>query len=247
MKIVKVLLVGMFVLGVCKPAGAMDFDVKNIKYIGSLDMFSVANAADRSERRIKAWKTAGWVSSYKLDTNAALGFRIGALYPIEDVADVGLSWGYVSGPNGELKMTTPDRIEKQDINRRFYRFLAEGRRTFKIDDKFSFLGGAGLGLAYGREEHENTTAGAELRRNDAGALVPTKSDKYFSGLAWELTAGAVYKATDKLNVEAGVKYAGFPSNPADPPTLERGSENFEDGDFPGMNWTTLGFFVGVSF
>jgi len=240
MKIVKVLLVGMFVLGICKPVQA--FDVKSIKPFGSLDMFTAANVDDRAERRMKADKKGACItennpqgepkgiSAYTLKSNAAIGFRVGALYPIEDIADVGLSWGYVSGPNGNLKMTDNDGIWKMDINRRFYRFLAEGRKTFKIDDKFSFLGGAGLGVAYGREEYEDKSVGAGTERTEDGkAFEPTKYDKYFSGLAWELTAGAVYKATDKLNVEAGLKYAGFPSNPADPARTRVGKDEADDG------------------
>jgi len=259
MKIVKVLLVSIFVLGVVNSASALNFELNKVKPFGSLDMFSVANADDRMENGLKAQKKGGCVtysntggatglSAFNTKANAGLGFRVGALYPIEDIGDVGLSWGYVSGPNGKLELTTSNGLQKQDYSRRFYRFLAEGRRTFKYNDKFSFLGGAGLGVAFGKEEYENTTPGAETERTTDGlAFEPTKADKYFSGLAWELTAGVVYKATDKLNVEGGFKLAGFPSCPVDGPTTRPGNEDVDGGEFYGMNWRTLGFFVGVSF
>ncbi len=240
MKLVKVLLVSVFALAICKPAGAMDFDVKNIKGFGSLDMFTVANADDRHENLLKSHKANGNIGSYSLNSDAALGFRVGALYPIEDIADVGLSWGYVSGPNGERKV---DGVKDLEYSRRFYRFLVEGRKDFKYNDKIAFLGGAGLGVAYGRQAITEPRASY----NSNGALTHPVADKYFSGLAWELTAGAVYKATDKMNVEAGLKYAGFPSCPNDPPTLTPGSANYSEGEMTGMNWSTLGFFVGVRF
>jgi opacity protein-like surface antigen len=245
MKTVKAVLVSIFVMGICKPVSAADFSVNRLKYIGSLDLFTVANADDRMDRRLRAYRSVGTISSYELDTNAALGFRIGALYPIEDVADVGLSWGYISGPSGTSMTVDGDdgSIRDYDFNRRFSRLLAEARKEFKHSDKISFLGGVGLGVAFGREEIVNTG----LPDYERGILQPTTSDKYFSGLTWELTAGAVYKATEKLNVEAGLKYAGFPPCPGGPPTRRTGDNEYRDGQFTGMNWSTLGFFAGVSF
>lgn len=245
MKIVKAVLFSIFVMGICRPVSAADFNVTSLKYIGSLDLFSVANSDDRMERRLRAYKSVGAISSYELDTNAALGFRIGALYPIQNVAEVGLSWGYISGPSGTSMTVDGDNgsIRDYDFNRRFSRLLVEARKEFRHSDKISFLGGVGLGVAFGREEIVNTG----LPDYERGILQPTTADKYFSGLAWELTAGAVYKATEKLNVEAGLKYAVFPPSPNNPPTLRTGDNEYRDGQFTGMNWNTLGFFAGVSF
>lgn len=250
MKIMKALLVGMFVLSIANSASAMNFDMKNVKAFGSIDMFSVGTIDDRADDTFKNEKNADatdltnpgersgrngpqW-GSYKLDTDAAYGFRLGALYPIEDMMDLGLSWGYISGPN---TATTFNSVKQGDTNRRFYRFMLEGRKDIKYNDKFSFLGGAGLGWAFGRQEYEVVYAQQSIQN---GVRIPSY-DMYFNGLSWELSAGVNYKATDKLNVNAGVRYAGFPSAPH---TIDHVSGNME---IPGFNYNALGFFVGASF
>jgi opacity protein-like surface antigen len=232
MKIVKVLLVSMFVMGICKPVHA--FDVKSIKYIGSLDLFTVGTADNRYENILKSSKKDGKIGSYSVDSDMAFGYRLGALYPVQDIADVGLSFGYIGGPNGETKV---NGIKNNEFSRRFYRVMAEGRKTFKYNDKFSFLGGAGLGLAYGRQEVRDALASY----NSQGQLVHGSARTYFSGLTWELTAGVAYKATDKLNVEAGLKYTGLPSCDNQNDTVNG------QGEIAGMNYNALGFFAGVSF
>ncbi len=231
MKLVKALLISVFVLGVCRPAGA--FDVKSIKGFASLDLFTAGTADNRMDKVYKGAKAVGDIGSYSLDTGMAVGGRIGALYPIEDVADVGLSWGYIGGPTTETKLNGRDY---STTSRRFMRVMAEGKKTVKYNDKISFLGGAGLGVAYGRQEQVIETAYAPVIN---GATVDT-ADTYFKGLTWELTAGAVYKATDKMDVEAGVRYTGLP-------TCDNKNDLNGDGEIPGMTYNALGFFAGVRF
>jgi opacity protein-like surface antigen len=232
MKLVKLLLVSVFVLGICKPAAA--FDVKSIKAIASVDLFTVGTADNRLKRILKSDKAVGNYASYKVDSDMAAGFRVGALYPVENVADVGLTWGYIGGPNGDLKV---NGIKSQEFTRRFYRLMAEGQKALKINDKFSFLGGAGLGIAYGKQFVKNALASY----NAAGQLVHTSADTHFSGLTWELTAGVNYKATDKMNVQAGLKYTGLP-------TCDNVVSNESgQGEISGTTYNALGFFAGVSF
>ena len=229
------MLVSVFVLGICKPAGA--FDVKSVKGFASLDLFTAGTADNRMDNQWKAQKAAGAVGAYSLDTGMAIGGRVGALYPIENVADVGLSWGYIAGPNTDLKVNGRDYSA---TSRRFMRVMAEGKKTMKYNDKISFIGGAGLGVAYGRQEVVLETAFAPVIN---GVLVDT-ARTYFSGLTWELSAGATYKVTDKMDVEAGVRYTGLPFCD---------NQNQDDGlgsaivEIPGTNYNALGFYAGVKF
>lgn len=250
MKIAKILLVSVFALAICKPAGAINFDVKNVKAFGSVDMFTVGTIENRADNQMKKERTAddtdltnpgaasgrfgpGFVS-YGLATDAALGFRLGALYPVENVADFGLSWGYVGGPNTETKI---DGAKYSNTDRRFYRFLLEGRKDFKYNDKISFLGGAGLGWAFGKQDLNIVYS----RANVQNGVRITNYDQYFNGLTWELSAGVNYKATDKMDVNLGVRYAGFPSAPHRIDTVSGTQE------IVGFNYNAFGFFAGVQF
>jgi len=232
MKIVKLLVISAFVLGICKPVGAISFDVKNVKSFANLDVFTAGTAGDRFDSQLKASKASGAMGSYKLNTDPAIGLRIGALYPVQDIVDAGISIGYIAGPNGDTKVNGAKFYK--EINRRFFRFLAEGQKTFKFNDKVSFLGGAGMGIAFGRQEFVLQTP------NVINGVSIDTADKYFKGFTWELSAGAIYKATDKMDVELGVRYAGFPSCP-------NTNDINGNGEIPGMNWNSLGFFTGVRF
>ena len=78
-------------------------------------------------------------------------------------------------------------------------------------------------------------------RGESVRVVLDTADQNFRGLTWELSAGVNYKATDKLNVDLGVRYAGFPH-----------ARNVHDNsthsmDVSGMDWRTFGIFTGVHF
>jgi len=233
MKIIKAMLVSIFILGVCRPAGAESFDVKSLKYFADVDLFTVGTAENRLEDQLRADRAAGDIEHYNLETNAAIGGRIGVLHPIEDLADVGLSWGYIAGPNGSWQANA---FKRQEINRRFFRLLAEVQRTFQINDRFSLLGGAGLGMAWGRQEFVTEYQAAAWEN---GVVVDT-FDQHFHGFTWELSAGMTYKATEKLSVDLGVRYAGFPHAP-------NAHDVYNRQEIPGMDWNSFGIFTGVRF
>jgi opacity protein-like surface antigen len=228
MKMVKAILIGMFVLGICKPVGAAD---DGVKYFANVDMFAAGTAADRAKHIMHANQVAGGFGTYSLKTEDAVGGRIGALYAVEGIADVGISAGYIAGPNGSL---TIDGVKfYKSMDRNFYRFLAEGRRDFKVTDKISVLGGAGIGMAFGRQKYTYETAQAVSSVNN---LLVTSIDRSFNGFTWEASAGVSYKATEKMSVDLGVRYAGFPA-----------CSNTVDGKILGMKWNSLGAFAGVRF
>jgi opacity protein-like surface antigen len=204
-----------------------------VKYFGDVDLFTVGTADNRFEDQLNASRRAGELGAYQIDTNAAIGGRIGALYPVENLADFGLSWGYISGPNGSWNYNA---FKYQEVNRRFFRLLAEAQKTFKINDKFSLLGGAGLGVAWGRQEFVTEY---QYANRENGVVVDT-FDQYFHGLTWELSAGVTYKATEKLNVDLGVRYAGFPHAP-------NAHDVYNHHEIPGMDWNSFGIFTGVHF
>jgi len=235
MKIVKVLVLGAFVFGICKPVSAMSFDVKNVKYFANLDLFTVGTANNRLKQQMKDTKKDGNISSYAITGDAAYGFRVGGLYPVENVADIGLSWGYIAGPDAQVKIQSISKY--LDITRRFFRMMVEAQKTMKINDKSSYMGGAGLGMAWGRQEYKTKYEYANIEN---GVVVDT-ADQNFHGLTWELSAGVAYKVTDKLNVDLGVRYAGFPHARN---THDNASNS---GDVAGMDWNSFGIFTGVHF
>ena len=242
MKLVKILIASVFVLSVCKPANA--FDLESVKAFGNIDLFTAGTAENRLKQGLKDEKAAGDIATYSLDTDAALGFRIGAMHPIEDLVDIGLSWGYIAGPDTDVKATM-GQTYKFKADRRFYRFLLEGRKDFEINDKVSALGGIGMGWAFGRSEWIRKLPAVEY--TEQGAIAPTSRNYYFNGFTWELSAGVSYKATDKINVDLGIRYAMFPRMKNEHDLYVDPDGSLSNFGQTGMQWNTLGFFTGVRF
>jgi len=233
MNIAKLPLIGLLAVSaaVCAAASAnAGFDPKSLRYFASVDLFDEGTAENRFKNFMDDNVRAGNNGSYSDKAETAVAGRVGALYPVKDLADVGLSWGYISGPKAKIKL---DGLKYTDVERRMYRFLAEGRKKFALTDKVSFLGGIGAGIGFGRTENALETPTVVN-----GVTLPNE-DKYFHGFTWELSAGAAYRATEKLDVELGVRYAGFPRCKQSP----AGS----GGNITGSSWNAFGLFAGVSF
>ena len=222
MKAIKVMVLGVFIFGIVVSVGKPVNAQTNLKYFAGLDLFLPGNAGDGMKATIQAAIDAGAQGTATITTKAGIGGRIGALYSIENLADVGLSLGYIAGPTIEVS----DEVDNMDVNTSFFRVLAEAQKKIKMNDKWDFLGGLGLGMGFGKQEISWTVAG-----------FPQPPTTSYSGITWELTAGLGYKASDKVNVDFGLRYAGFPG------------VKYKTGEDPSfkVEWSTIGLFTGVSF
>lgn len=207
------------------------------RYFGELETFLPGNVADGEEADLKASVLAlvalGSSDSYTITTPVAIGGRIGLLYPVEDVGDVGLSVGYIAGPSSEVIFTDNNPglgISNIDYTRKlsFVRALVELRKAYTISDNWTFKPGVGVGMAFGSNKNTVTRATNYF----AGATIESAT---WSGVTWEATAGFAYKMTNS-DLTFAVRYAAFPTF----------KENVAK-DLAKIDWGTVGFSIGLEY
>ncbi len=208
------------------------------KVFGELEVYSPGKVAEGEEvnlKKVAAALVAGGSDSagYTITTPVAFGGRLGILYPVQDVGDLGISVGYVAGPTSEVKVTDKDPgigTSHFDYTRElsFVRALFEYRKEFSINDNWAFFPAFGVGMGFGAEKNKvkmatNFFAGDSL-----------ESAKW-SGLTWEVTSGFAYKM-DSSDLTIAVRYAAFPSFKGD---TAKGLAK--------VDWGTIGFSFGLGF
>lgn len=208
-----------------------------VRIFTDVDWFLPGNVADGEIASLN--KTAlvfvvpGGSDAYTITTPAAIGLRLGVLYPIGNRASIGGSVGYIAGPTSEVKFTdfTPGQGTSYfDYNRElsFVRVLGEYKKEYGMGTKWSFLSALGVGMAFG------TNKGIVKRATNlfAGDTVESAT---WSGPTWEGTAGFVYK-TGKTDMTYAVRYASFPE------FKENVAKNLSK-----INWGTIGVTLGFTF
>ena len=204
----------------------------NLKFFGDVEVFLPSNVADGEKAVLdnmeQTFVAHGGSDAGTITTPAAIGLRLGLLYPVENLGDVGGSVGYINGPNSEIKLTDNNPtygISNLDYTRElsFVRVLGEFKKEYVINPQWRFKPGFGVGMAFGSDKERVATA-TNLFAGAAGAGGSTT----WSGLTWEITSGFACKMkTTDLNI--AVKYAAFPKLDGDPA------------------WGTIGISVGLSF
>ncbi len=193
-------------------------------YFGEPEVLLPSNADDGFKKEtkvlVRGLAAAGYSSAWKLDTESALGGRLGVMFPAGSLGDLGLSAGYIAGPVSKLTLTTGGKIFEFKREVRFRRILAEYRKEYPMGEYWSFVPGCAAGLAFGRVEMK-TGEGMD--------------SKVWSGLSWDISARFLRRMT-KLDMYFAVKYAGFPKFDKD-----------ESKGLPKMNWEAIGFSVGLAF
>lgn len=229
--------------------GAAAVEAANGRVYLGLDVFTVANAADKWEENTGdavdllvdyvGYDSAG----YEMTTSAGLGARLGLTFPIADTeyAAWGASIGYVKGPASDIDVhaestLTTQGVYNEQIETSYVRVLFELSKGFPIgsrsDDKQSrFTIGAGLGAAYGKMESETTARGSFV--TVLGAPSSQSDSKTWTGLTWEITPSVIIPS-GTTEIEIGARFAGFPK-------LK------ESDDYSEFKWNPFGVFCALHF
>ena len=208
------------------------------KFFGDLEMFMPANVADGGEADVKDTAqylvdVIGYDSvSYKLETTAAVGARVGVLFPIDGFGDIGVSVGYLAGPKTETTMTLKSTIVgdggiKAETNITFTRVLCEYKKDIPVNENWSFKPGIGIGLAFGQSKEKITSATGSAAGTTGSAA------KSWNGVTWEVSP-AFTRRYSSVDLNLAIKYAGFPK-------LK------ENDNVSKIDWSTLGFSIGLGF
>ncbi len=153
-----------------------------------LEYFAPADIADGE---ILSLETAG--ISGEILTSGASGLKLGYLYQTKNNLNIGISGGYILGPNSEVSCPTFSYDRKVS----FGRILGELRTEIPMGEYWKFKPGISAGMAFGKVEYTSVFA-----------IFPsgTSSEETWSGFAWEISAPLIYK-----DYIFALKYAGFPT------------------------------------
>ncbi|MBI3289060.1 MAG: hypothetical protein HYZ74_06045 [Elusimicrobia bacterium] len=170
---------------------------------------------------------AGYSTLTTVQTRTAIGFRGGVKGELSDSFDLGVSGGYILGPNSDVTITANAGAlsgiltDKREI--RFVRFLVEPSFKAELSDTKYFHLGAGLGVARGSVEETFACTGNACLASSA------KTASNWTGFTWEISP---YFTTGHATY--GFRYAGFPS-------FSGNSNNSK------IDWSTFAFFAGIVF
>lgn len=206
---------------------------KKIRPFVTLDLFLPGNAGDGlwqdAQTGMRQLSGAGYSSVGSIESKAAIGGRIGIMAPVSEAFDIGFSGGYIAGPNSDVSITatgggrTGVLTDKRELS--FARFLVEPTFNVKMSDTSAFHMAAGLGVAHGTTRETATCAGTACTVNGTIANYSSTWD----GFTWEFSP--YFSFSKGL---AGLRYAGFPK-------FSGSATNSK------VEWTTLGFFGGITF
>lgn len=208
----------------------------SLKWITEMDVFLPAQAADGEEANLKklssAYIAGGATSaSYTIETKPAIGGRLGILYPHPRIGDIGLSAGYISGPNSDAKFLVNGPLNTLYYTRNlsFVRAMVEYRKEYPTSDGWTFYPAFGVGKAFAVAKWKTTQA-------TGGFAGMTSGDtEKWDGFTWEASLGFARKLTGS-DLTFALRYASFPENEGD-------SSQYPDK----VKWNTFGCSVGLSF
>lgn len=210
-----------------------EFEAGKINFYGTFDVFLPANAGDGlwddTQVGTQQLSGMGYSSVGSMKTTAAVGGRLGLMVQIVEAFDIGVSGGYIAGPNSDSSITAVGGgmsailSDKREVS--FARFLVEPTVNVKMGESSAFHLGAGLGLASGRTEETITCTGNACKVNGNIA----KNSSTWNGFAWEISPYFSHK-----HGIFGARYAGFPA-------FKGNSNNSK------IEWTSAGFFAGLKF
>lgn len=169
----------------------------------------------------------GYTTLTTVETRAAIGFRAGIKARVSEVVDLGLSGGYIIGPNSDVNITatapglTGVLADKREV--KYARFLFEPTFNAKMSESSAFHLGAGLGVAQGTVDETFACTG------NACNLASLKTSSSWSGFTWEVSP---YFSSG--HAMYGIRYAVFPK-------FAGNSNNSK------IEWSTFAFFAGIVF
>jgi hypothetical protein len=171
----------------------------------------------------------GYTTSGTIETKSAFGGRIGLLMDVSKDWGMGVSGGYIAGPNSDVIIRATSGAQSANLtdSRKvaFTRFLLEPVFHAKITNDTSYHLGAGLGFASGRTEETVVCTGNACVTN--GRIASTSSN--WTGVTWEISP---YFSFSKVLL--GFRYAVFPK-------FKGNDQNSK------IEWTSASLFAGLKF
>lgn len=211
-------------------AGA-GFEEGKYHVYGTFDAFLPANAGnglrDDMQAGMNQWGGMGYASVGSIETTAAVGGRLGVMVNLAEEFDLGISGGYIVGPNSNCFISLAGGgksavvSDKREVS--FIRFLVEPTVNAKMSEYAAFHLAAGLGIAEGQTEETFTCMGTACLTN-TGHDIST-----WCGFTWEVSPYFTIK-----DFILGARYAGFPE-------FKGNSSNAK------IEWTSAGLFTGFKF
>ena len=210
--------------------GEEEFQAGKLRAYGTFDIFAPTNAGDSLWNDVQSGmgqlSGMGYSSTGSINTRAALGGRLGLMVQVTEEFDIGISGGYIAGPNSNASVSfvgggySGVLSDKRDVS--FARFLLEPTLNVKIDKSSAFHFGAGLGVAQGRIKETITCSGSACSVNGNVAT----NYQTWNGFTWEFSP--YFSFSDFLIV---VRYAGFPTFKGDTISSK-------------IEWNSWGAFIG---
>lgn len=224
---IRMLLAGLFLTLSPAAVGAEG----TLKWIGELDVFLPEKVTDGEEASLEeamrdAIADGADSASYTIKTKPAIGGRLGILYPHPRIGDIGLSVGYIHGPNSDVRLTKfksgfyPSTLN-YTRNLSFVRAMVEYRKEYPASDGWTFYPAFGVGKAFGVSKWSSQTG--------------TEYTEKWDGFTWEASLGFAQK-TAESGLTFAIRYAVFPEQKAAP-----------GQDLTEIKWNTFGCSVGFSF
>ncbi|MBI3552155.1 MAG: hypothetical protein HY077_06525 [Elusimicrobia bacterium] len=170
-------------------------------------------------------------TDFSVHTQGAVGARFGAFHPMPHRTELGLSLGYLLGPNMTANYTAtggpgPGGIT---INRDvvWIRELVQGHVYFPATQRVTLVAGVGVGVATGR-----VTEGCDR----SGTLACSFGTQHhtWTGFTYEVSANIRYRAGKLMDLRFGPRFAGFPT--------------YNGNDVSArIDYAAFGFFAGAIF
>lgn len=175
-------------------------------------------------------------SSHSVTPTGGAGTRVGALRRLDARTEMGVSLSYALGPTMNSNLTAQSPPVSlgglgnggQTVNRSaFYaRALVETRIDLLDRGPWDLALGSGFGLGVGHVDQSCASSGSLT-------CAIASASKTWEGFAWEFGPIFAYRLK-KVEVDFGVRYAGFPRFKG-------------NGQIPEIRWDTFGILFGASF
>lgn len=226
--------------GTAAAAGAPAKEKRKIKYYASYDYYLPGTSGDG----LRDFNTAlasnlsskGFTNiDSHVDKRGGVGFRVGALYPLDRYAFIGGSLGYIVGPNVSSQLTANNPgvgTGSASINENvvLLRAMGETSLRFPFGGRYAFNLGTGWGISVGKIEQTCTAAGTLVGTNTCTASATSRS---WTGITFTLAPSLSYRL-DRTELNLAVRYASIPRFGG------------KDGIAP-VDWKTVGLSFGASF
>lgn len=170
-----------------------------------------------------------------VDKKGGVGFRVGALHPLDPHAFLGGSLGYIVGPNVSSQLTanspgvgTGSATINENVG--LLRAMVETSLRFPLGERCAFNLGTGWGLSFGKIEQTCTGAGTLAGTTACSSAAESRT---WTGVTFDLTPSLSYRL-DRAEVNLSLRYTSIPRYGG-------------TASIAPIDWKTVGMALGASF